>query len=116
MPLDFLKKLHEPSWPSRDALTPSPHLWSFLARTLVSNLRPFLATYSASLSITGWMSGGGGMMAATGASALRRGASGHREAHGTDHTQGAVVADEAGRRRSPHAPQGLSTMANRSHK
>lgn len=37
---------------------------SFLARTLASNLRPFRATYSASLSMTGWMSGGGGMMAA----------------------------------------------------
>lgn len=40
------------------------HLGSFLARTLASNLRPFRATYSASLSMTGWMSGGGGMMAA----------------------------------------------------
>ena len=38
------------------------HRGSFLARTLVSNLMPFLATYSASLSMTGWMSGGGGMM------------------------------------------------------
>lgn len=42
---------------------------SFLARTLLSNFTPFLATYSASLSMTGWMSGGGGMMAATGAAA-----------------------------------------------
>lgn len=37
---------------------------SFLARTLASNFRPFLATYSASLSMTGWRSGGGGMIAA----------------------------------------------------
>lgn len=36
---------------------------SFFARTLASNFKPFLATYSASLSMTGWMSGGGGMMA-----------------------------------------------------
>lgn len=48
---------------------------SFLARTLASNFSPFLATYSASLSMTGWMSGGGGMMAGsagveTGASTL----------------------------------------------
>lgn len=42
----------------------STHLGSFLARTLASNLRPFRATYSASLSMTGWMSGGGGIMAA----------------------------------------------------
>lgn len=38
---------------------------SFFARTLASNFRPFLATYSASLSMTAWMSGGGGIMAAT---------------------------------------------------
>lgn len=36
---------------------------SFLARTLASNFKPFLTTYSANLSMTGWMSGGGGMMA-----------------------------------------------------
>lgn len=35
---------------------------SFLARTLASNFSPLRATYSASLSMTGWMSGGGGMM------------------------------------------------------
>lgn len=47
---------------------------SFLARTLASNLRPFLATYSASLSMTGWVSGGGGMMA--GVAGVQTGASG----------------------------------------
>ena len=50
--------------------TPPPsraYRGSLLARTLASNLRPFLATYSASLSMTAWMSGGGGMMAASGA-------------------------------------------------
>lgn len=47
------------------------YLRSFLARTLVSNFIPFLATYSASLSITGWISGGGGIMATTGAIVLK---------------------------------------------
>lgn len=45
------------------------HRGSFLARTLASNFTPFLATYSASLSMTGWTSGGGGMMAGMAAGA-----------------------------------------------
>lgn len=52
-----------------DRGSPDGQVWgayrgSFLARTLLSNFTPFRATYSASLSMTGWMSGGGGMMAA----------------------------------------------------
>lgn len=53
-----------PDWNSRFISGKKTYRGSFLARTLASNFRPFLATYSASLSMTGWMSGGGGMMAA----------------------------------------------------
>lgn len=45
------------------------HRGSFLARTLASNLSPFLTTYSASLSMTAWMSSGGGIIAGAAAGA-----------------------------------------------
>lgn len=95
------------------------HLGSFLARTLVSNLRPFRATYSASLSITGWMSGGGGMMAATGARALResrRGGPGHGSPGLQHRAPGRMWgADRQGRlarrRESRHSRQGHALAA-----
>lgn len=49
-------------WAERQAY--GAYRGSFFARTLLSNVTPFRATYSASLSMTGWMSGGGGMIAA----------------------------------------------------
>lgn len=58
---------------NRIIISKSSYRGSFLARTLASNFRPFLTTYSANLSMTGWMSGGGGMMA--GAAGVETGAS-----------------------------------------